>query len=220
VGRMRSLGCELAAGPHSASRALRAFSRPRLVPCDDPYMQFALQFGNPEIGSAKPFSGDRRVLHARAPAVHPRARIPCEHMFPSLRTFALAQQALAAFRLTRSFLMLEDDDRVDWEVDRSEPADASPDRAPLREGIYPLPPARRRAGQPPPALHACLCSLSPVGWSAPRRPTRSRDRIHHRPLSSRHLDSHAPCAGDTPPRALLVDRRGQGCASLPMQQTH
>src|SRR5438128_2955979 len=92
-------------------------------------------------------------------------------MFPSLRTFALAQRALAAFRLTGSFLLLEDDDRVDWEVDGSEPAGARPDRAPLRERITATRPTLRRAGQPVGAAQICI---SPVDGAAPVPPRRRR----------------------------------------------
>ncbi len=39
-------------------------------------------------------------------------------MFSSLRRTPLAQRALGALDLARSFLLLEDDYAVDWEVDR------------------------------------------------------------------------------------------------------
>ena len=45
-----------------------------------------------------------------------------EHMFPSAKNSKLAQRTLGALRLTRSFLLLEDDYDVDWEVDWDEPA--------------------------------------------------------------------------------------------------
>ena len=48
----------------------------------------------------------------------PRASLACEHMF-SRGTSPLTQRALAAAGLTRSFLLLEDDRRVDWEVDEA-----------------------------------------------------------------------------------------------------
>src|SRR5271169_1566676 len=47
-------------------------------------------------------------------------------MFPSSRTSALAQRALDALRLTRSFLLLEDDHDVDWEVDTGESSTRGP----------------------------------------------------------------------------------------------
>jgi hypothetical protein len=54
-------------------------------------------------------------------------------MFVTATTSSLAQRTLDALRLTRSFLMLEDDYDVDWEVDQDEPqAHHHPHRAPLR----------------------------------------------------------------------------------------
>jgi hypothetical protein len=38
-------------------------------------------------------------------------------MFASTKNSSLAQRTLGTLRLTRSFLMLEDDYDVDWEVD-------------------------------------------------------------------------------------------------------
>jgi hypothetical protein len=77
-------------------------------------------------------------------------------MFPTARTSTLAQRALDALRLTRSFLLLEDGHDVDWEVDQDEHLQAiHPHRAPLR-GRH----GARRPGQPAPSAHVCL---SPVG---------------------------------------------------------
>jgi hypothetical protein len=76
-------------------------------------------------------------------------------MFPPTRTSTIAQRALDAARLARSFLLLEDDYDVDWEVDqdqRDEPE--HPHRAQLRNR------ARvRRAGAPVVPPQPCL---SPV----------------------------------------------------------
>ena len=81
-------------------------------------------------------------------------------MFPSLRTSVPAQRALAALRLTRSFLMLEDDYDVDWEVDWDEPVTQThPHRVPLRERTSGHRPATRRAGQPAPSEHFCLSPI-------------------------------------------------------------
>ena len=77
----------------------------------------------------------------------------------------LGQRALDALRLTRSFLLLEDDYDVDWEVDREERRrGVHPHRVPLpgrvrRGGLGP-----RRPGEPARAAELCLC---PVGSSAP-----------------------------------------------------
>jgi hypothetical protein len=79
-----------------------------------------------------------------------------EHMFPPPPKNKLAQRALGALRVARSFLLLEDDYEVDWEVGQDErTAVPHPHRAPLRGGC-----AQRRAGLVPARPQACL---SPVG---------------------------------------------------------
>jgi hypothetical protein len=84
-------------------------------------------------------------------------------MFPRTPKSKLAQRALGAVRVARSFLLLEDDYEVDWEVGQDEPRRAPhPHRAPLRRGC-----ARRRPGQIPAPAQLCL---SPVGRSAPAEP--------------------------------------------------
>ncbi|MGA2455309.1 MAG: hypothetical protein ABSG93_17490 [Solirubrobacteraceae bacterium] len=81
-------------------------------------------------------------------------------MFPPAPKTKLAQRALGAVRVARSFLLLEDDYEVDWEVGQDEPRHAPhPHRAPLRRGS-----ARRRPGQLPAPAQPCL---SPVGSVAP-----------------------------------------------------
>jgi hypothetical protein len=84
-------------------------------------------------------------------------------MFPGTPKSKLAQRALGAVRVARSFLLLEDDYEVDWEVGQDEPGHAlHPHRAPLRRGC-----ARRRPGQVPAPAQPCL---SPVGRVAPAQP--------------------------------------------------
>lgn len=81
-------------------------------------------------------------------------------MFSPAPQSKLAQRALGAVRVARSFLLLEDDYEVDWEVGQDEPSPAShPHRAPLRSGC-----ARRRPGQPAAPAQPCL---SPVGHVTP-----------------------------------------------------
>jgi hypothetical protein len=78
-------------------------------------------------------------------------------MFCSTRTSTLAQRALGALRLSRSFLLLEDDDDVDWEVDRDEHIEAPhPHRAPLRGRFRP-----RRPGEQPASPQVCISPLQP-----------------------------------------------------------
>ncbi len=81
-------------------------------------------------------------------------------MFSSLRTSPLAQRTLGALDLARSFLMLEDDYGVDWEVDRNEPdTPVHPHRAPLRRGFR-----ARRAGAIAPPVQECI---SPTSYGQP-----------------------------------------------------
>jgi len=99
----------------------------------------------------------------------PPSHLACEHMFPP-SNHRLAQRALAAYRLTRSFLLLEDDHDVDWEVDQGErvPAD-HPHRGALGMRAIADRLAHRRPGEPPRGELVCLC---PVGRTAPA-PTRA-----------------------------------------------
>jgi hypothetical protein len=82
----------------------------------------------------------------------PQPNLGYEHMFSSLRTSPLAQRALGALDLARSFLMLEDDIAVDWEVDWDEPiVPVHPHRVPLRRRSE-----SRRPGRVAPVAEACL----------------------------------------------------------------
>jgi hypothetical protein len=95
-------------------------------------MQLPLHLGHPKIRVAEPFFDIQPDTTIRSPPFRPRPLVPCEHMFSSLRTSPLAQRTLGALDLARSFLMLEDDYDVDWEVDRDEPSSpVHPHRAPL-----------------------------------------------------------------------------------------
>ena len=86
----------------------------------------------------------------------PWSRLSYEQVFPSANS-SLARRALDALRLTRSFLTLEDDYAVDWEVDWDEPAGeaAHPHRAPLRGWSV-----RRRPGEPARAPQICVSPVS------------------------------------------------------------
>ncbi len=76
-------------------------------------------------------------------------------MFPPPRTSKLAQRALGALRVAHSFLLLEDDHEVDWEVDQDEPTPPPhPHRGRRAGGAL-----QRRPGTPVPTYHVCL---SPV----------------------------------------------------------
>jgi hypothetical protein len=99
--------------------------------------------------------------------------LPYEQMFPSRKNSTLAQRTLGALRLTRSFLLLEDDYDVDWEVDLDESlTQKHPHRAPLRgpgSRSRRLAGDGRRPGEAPAADHRCL---SPAG--APAAPAQRR----------------------------------------------
>jgi hypothetical protein len=85
-------------------------------------------------------------------------------VFCSPATSTLVRRARTALSLTRSFLLLEDDDPVDWEVDRverridEEPAWAHAHRRQLRERRA-VPGLVRRAGQATPRPQPCLCPI-------------------------------------------------------------
>jgi len=100
-------------------------------------------------------------------------------MFSSPRTSTLGQRALGALGLVRSFLLLEDDYDVDWEVDQGERAGVDhPHRAPLQGRGAASRRSRRRAGQPAPAVQLCLSPLEPLEHVAgrPRPPRPVLDR--------------------------------------------
>jgi hypothetical protein len=123
----------------------------------------------PEMRMGKPFRvGAETYAHTFGP-IRPVAFLSYEHMFPFARTSTLAQRALDALCLTRSFLLLEDDHDVDWEVGQDEHFQAiHPHRAPLRGRR-----AARRPGQPAAVGHVCLC---PVAHSATAHPRGLRER--------------------------------------------
>jgi hypothetical protein len=105
-------------------------------------------------------------------------------MFVPAKTSKLSQRALSALRLTRSFLLLEDDYDVDWEVDYDEPlTHKHPHRAPLRgPGSRSQRKSSRRAGETVSATTACL---SPV-----RGPVRSRLEVSHGAAPERRHARH------------------------------
>jgi hypothetical protein len=96
-------------------------------------------------------------------------------MFANAKTSMLAQRMLDALHLTRSFLLLEDDYDVDWEVDRDEELTQTHPhrmalRGPGRRSRRTAP--RRRPGEGAPAQNVCI---SPVN-TTPRDVPASRGR--------------------------------------------
>jgi len=92
-------------------------------------------------------------------------------MFPSAKSSKLAQRSLGALRLTRSFLMLEDDYDVDWEVDEDEPTQTHPHRVPLRESRRWRRSKARRPGELAPPASVCLSPITPAGEPTRRTPS-------------------------------------------------
>lgn len=132
----------------------------------------------PRSGSTGPFQRYSTWYAHVFVRFRPEGPLPCEHMFCSPRTSKftqaetgmraggvrlLASVARDALALTRAFLLLEDDDPVDWEVGEDElaaaphePAWAPAHRAVLREWQAP-----RRGGQPAAPPQVCLCTRRP-----------------------------------------------------------
>jgi hypothetical protein len=82
-------------------------------------------------------------------------------MFPPTRTSTIRQRALGALGLARSFLLLEDDTAVDWEVGQDERVEVDhPHRAALRHRAIERRLAQRRPGQGAARDHVCLCPIS------------------------------------------------------------
>jgi hypothetical protein len=115
----------------------------------------------------------------------PRPDLLYEHVFCSLATSTLAQRARTALSLTRAFLLLEDDDPVDWEVDPEdratgewEPAWAPAHRTALRGRR-----SARRPGGLQPRPQPCLCPIQ--NPTAARRAMRESYAASPRPAPQR-----------------------------------
>jgi len=137
-------------------------------------LQVSLQFRPAIYRSTKPFRSTQTVTVHMFASFRPTPDLLYEHVFCSLATSTLAQRARGALSLTRAFLLLEDDDPVDWEVGRDdralsgqEPAWASAHRTPLRGRRL-----ARRPGQLRPRPQPCLCPIANA--PAPRSTTGTR----------------------------------------------
>ncbi len=102
--------------------------------------------------------------HVCSSSFRPQLPLPYEHVFCSLAASTLAQRTRTALSLTRSFLLLEDDDNlVAWEIDRErEPLDLEPNWASAHRTRLRGRQAVRRSGQALPRPAVCLCPVSPV----------------------------------------------------------
>jgi hypothetical protein len=110
----------------------------------------------------------------------PRPCLQYEHMFPSTNTRPFARRLVTGLHLIRSFLLLEDDYDVDWEVDQDEPFEStkSGSRSSVRDesgqGNHPHRVAlgsrlgARRPGAVAPREQVCLCPLPPRGTRVER----------------------------------------------------
>lgn len=111
--------------------------------------------------TTKPFLHPARGSVRMFASIRPRPTLLYEHVFCSLATSTLAQRTRGALALTRAFLLLEDDDPVDWEVDRedrgisAEPPWARAHRMPLRGRRV-----ARRPGRPHQRPQVCLCPIA------------------------------------------------------------
>ena len=120
------------------------------------------------------------IAYMCSPHFRPNGDLQYEHMFPSTETHYRVPRLVVALRLIRSFLMLEDDYDVDWEVDQEErieppPAHerhtqttttktdcvAHPHRMALQSRV-----GARRPGVPASPEQVCLC---PLPWRDARQ---------------------------------------------------
>ena len=123
--------------------------------------------------------------------VRPTTGVPCEHMFSRQAKTKLAQRANGALGMARSFLLLEDDYAVDWEVGQDELSPPPhPHRAPLRrrENIA------RRPGSPAPTTQVCLSPLV----TAPVAPERRMQARRDGRLGCRGEDARSRADGGAP----------------------
>jgi hypothetical protein len=125
---------------------------------------------------SKPFwvsSRAREDTHTSVRGFRPKRCLSYEHMFSSPNTPPLLHRLLEALRLVRSFLLLEDDYDVDWEVDWDEPDGSSPAYSAVRA---PLP-----AYVEPPAYTTTSPALMCVGMARRESTQRvSRSRLQAR----------------------------------------
>ncbi len=102
-------------------------------------------------------------------------------MFSPKRTSKLGQRALDALGLVRSFLLLEDDYDVDWEVDQEERFEVDhPHRAALRRGAVAERLAHRRPGQLEAPPQVCISPIARNGSARGRVVARRADSAHSR----------------------------------------
>ena len=126
------------------------------------------------------FRHDTAHTYTCSHPIRRRRSVACEQMFPSRRHSTLAQRTLDVLRLTRAFLLLEDDRDVDWEVDQDERAQAlHPHRVALRRRLR-----GRRPGEPLPRPQACLCPIGarPFTAYASGRAAERRRAAQRRPV--------------------------------------
>ena len=176
--------------------------RPRARPCrwsdrrpaDTPSGNFRCKTPTHNLALECGFTRSCRACDPDPRPPCPRRALSYEHMFPWSTSVPLAHRARNALSLARSFLLLEDDYDVDWEVDQDEqgwgaargrtalagpereagygatrPVDRHPHRTPLRART-----ARERRGQLEPAPQVCVC---PSRGSAPQTQRADTPRV-------------------------------------------
>jgi hypothetical protein len=106
-------------------------------------------------------------------------------MFSPRRTSKARRRTLDALGLIRSFLLLEDDYDVDWEVGQDELGEVDhPHRAALRAKMAVDRPAHRRPGQGASRSHICLSPVDQPARSHQRRPARREGQRDATPQAS------------------------------------
>jgi hypothetical protein len=160
------------AAPVEHGRAARASLAPP-VPLQPRLHPDVARFGSTE--PLLPLGGSP---YACSQGFRPRASLACEHMF-SRGTSRLTQHALAAAGLIRSFLLLEDDLGVDWEVDGQEDSGEGHAAAAALHGRKLTRPVRaRRPGAPAARAHVCLSPIGGHGGHDQVRPRRTQQAAH------------------------------------------
>lgn len=141
--------------------------------------QLSLQLRCLDLAQLSCFRGYADRYARMFESFRPRGRLLYEHMFCSPRTSKLTQRARDALALTRAFLLLEDDNLVDWEVGEEDFAAASkegqhshePAWAPAHRASLRVLRAPRRGGQPAAPPQVCLCPTGPERNIYPALPT-------------------------------------------------
>lgn len=170
--------------PRSIWRRMLPVERPQQRKPIQP-VQLSLHRHHVRIALAEPNLRQSMGTYRRSGRYRPTRPLSYEHMFSSRRTSEARRRALDALGLIRSFLLLEDDYEVDWEVGQEELCEVDhPHRAALRTRAVADRLAHRRIGQPTPRPHICLSPVDRPARSHQRQPARREGSaaMHCRPM--------------------------------------